>query len=163
MKNSKKFVIFLVLISLFVFSASFANAEETSEKKFKLGDYIKTADFKVEKHIPVLSMPAKVKAGELFEIKADIGKVIPHPNTPDHFISWIQFFYKPADGKFLVDLGKCYFASHSESLKPEVPGIASTEPFCSMKVKLAKSGTIFAVSYCKGHGLWETSQEIIVE
>ncbi len=129
----------------------------------KLGDNIQSGDFKGEKHVPVIDMPAKVKAGELFELKASVGKEIPHPNNTEHHISWIQFFYKPTEGKFITELGKIYFTSHAESVTPAVPGPSSTEPICSIMVKLAKTGIIIAQSYCNIHGLWETSQEIIVE
>ena len=129
----------------------------------KRGDNIQSGDFKGEKHVPVIKMPTTVKAGELFELKACVGEEIPHPNTPEHYISWIQLFYKPTDGKFITELGKFYFTSHADSASPTVPGASSTEPFCSVKIKLAKSGTVIAQSYCNIHGLWETFQEITVE
>ena len=56
----------------------------------KLGDLIQSGDFKGEKHVPVIEAPAKVKAGEPFKVIVSVGKEIPHPNKPEHFISWIQ-------------------------------------------------------------------------
>lgn len=129
----------------------------------KLGDNIQSGDFKGEKHVPVLEFPEKVKAGELFELNASVGKEIPHPNTTEHYIAWIQLFYKANDGKFITELGKTFFASHGESVNPAQEGPAKTEPNCTVSVSLAKSGTIIAQSYCNIHGLWESSKEITVE
>ena len=46
-----------------------------------LNDYVKTADWKSEKHVPAIAAPAKVAAGETFEVEVYVGKEIPHPNT----------------------------------------------------------------------------------
>lgn len=129
----------------------------------KLGDNIQSGDFKGEKHVPVLEFPEKVKSGELIKISASVGKEISHPNTPQHYIAWMQFFYKSDDGKFITELGKTIFASHGESANPAETGPSATEPNCSVMVRLTKSGTIIAQSYCNIHGLWESSQRIIVE
>lgn len=129
----------------------------------KLGDNIQSGDFKGEKHVPVLEFPERVKAEELVEIRASVGKEISHPNTPQHYIAWIQLFYKSDDGKFITELGKTIFASHGESVNPSEIGPSVTEPNCSILAKLTKSGTIVAQSYCNIHGLWESSKRIIVE
>ena len=42
-------------------------------------------------------------------------------------------------------------------------GPAWAEPFSCLQTKLAKSGTLIALSYCNLHGLWESSQEIKVD
>ena len=44
-----------------------------------LGDYLQTADWKKEKHAPVIDSPEKVKSGEEFSVALTIGKEIPPP------------------------------------------------------------------------------------
>ncbi|MDO5562144.1 MAG: class II SORL domain-containing protein [Synergistaceae bacterium] len=128
----------------------------------KIGDLIQSGDFKGEKHVPVIEAPEKVKAGELFFAKVSVGKEIPHPNKQEHHIAWIQLFFKPNDSKFVVEVAKFDYAAHADSMT-ETPGPAVAEPASCVSMKLAKSGTLIAQSYCNIHGLWETSWEIAVE
>lgn len=129
----------------------------------KLGDMIQSGDFKGEKHVPVIEAPAKVKAGEAFKVCLSVGKEIPHPNKPEHHICWMQLFYKPTDGKFVIELAKFDYTAHAAAMDPAAPGPAMTEPSSSALVKLVKSGTLIVQSYCNIHGLWESAQEIEVE
>lgn len=121
----------------------------------KIGDSIQSADWKKEKHAPVIECPDSVGAGSTFEVKVSIGKEIPHPNTLEHHIVWIDLYFKPDDGKFLIHLGRFEFAAHGES-------DIFTEPAASTSVKIAKSGTLVATSYCNIHGLWEGAKEVKV-
>jgi hypothetical protein len=41
-----------------------------------LGEKIQSADWKTEKHVPVIDCPDQVKAGEVFVVTATIGKEI---------------------------------------------------------------------------------------
>ena len=63
----------------------------------KLGNLFQEADWKSEKHVPVIDCPDSVKSGETFEIRVSIGKEVAHPNTTDHHIRWIQVFFQPED------------------------------------------------------------------
>jgi superoxide reductase len=47
----------------------------------KIGELVQEADWKAEKHVPVIECADAVKADELFEVKVTIGKEITHPNT----------------------------------------------------------------------------------
>lgn len=129
----------------------------------KIGEAIQSGDFKGEKHVPVIEAPEKVKAGEAFTVKLSVGKEIAHPNKMEHHICWIQLFFKPADSKFLIELAKFDYAAHAAAMDVAATGPAWAEPFSCLKTKLAKSGTLIALSYCNIHGLWESSQEITVE
>ncbi len=42
-----------------------------------------------QKHIPVISSPAKVKKDETFTVTVEVGKYKAHPNEPAHFIEWV--------------------------------------------------------------------------
>lgn len=128
----------------------------------KIAEFIKTADFKSEKHAPVIEIPSEIKAGVPFPVTVSVGKEIPHPNTTEHFISWISLFFKPTDGKFLHHLGKIEFSSHGESTEGPNQGPAYSNPYGVFHIKLEKPGTLIAESYCNIHGLWENSAEIVL-
>lgn len=129
----------------------------------KIGEAIKSGDFKGEKHVPVIEAPSKVKAGELFTVGVSVGKEIPHPNKMEHHICWIQLYYKPVDGGFLIELANFQFDAHGAAMDIAAPGVAYCEPHATASVKLAKAGTLIALSYCNIHGLWESSIEVKVE
>lgn len=48
-----------------------------------LSEYIQAADWKKEKHAPLIECPERVKAGEIFEVPVGLGKEIAHPNTTE--------------------------------------------------------------------------------
>ncbi|MTI46431.1 class II SORL domain-containing protein [Sporosalibacterium faouarense] len=121
-----------------------------------LKDFLQTGDWKGEKHVPVIHVPEKVKAGEGFDLKISIGDEIKHPNTLEHHISWFKVFFHAEGSKFPVELGTFQFSAHGE-------GDMFDEPVSLTHVKLNKSGTIHALSYCNIHGLWENSIDITVE
>ncbi len=123
---------------------------------------IQSADWKAEKHAPVLEFPDSVQAEERFTITASVGKEIAHPNTTEHYISWIQVFFKPEGEKFMVQLAEARFTAHAESAAGANDGSALSEPAVSVDVKLKKSGTIHALSYCNIHGLWESEKAISI-
>lgn len=125
-------------------------------------DFIKSGDFKGEKHVPAIEAPATVKAGEAFEITATVGKEIAHPNKPEHHISWIKLFYLPEGSTMLIELANYEFTTHSAAMDITAQGPAKTEPVAKATVKLEKSGKIFALSYCNIHGLWQSEAEVVV-
>ena len=117
---------------------------------------IQSADWKSEKHVPVIDAPETVKADEMVKVVVQVGKEIAHPNTVEHHIRWIHVYFTPDDGKFTYDLGKFTFESHGE-------GPVSTHSAAAFHFKTNKSGTLNAVSYCNIHGLWESSKAVKVE
>ncbi|MEA3309005.1 MAG: class II SORL domain-containing protein [Chloroflexota bacterium] len=122
----------------------------------QLGARIQTADWKKEKHAPVIECPAVAPAGELFEVKVGLGKEIAHPNTVAHHIRWIELYFHPEGEKFTYDLGRFEFNAHGE-------GPAVTHYAVAVSLKIDKPGTIHALALCNLHGLWESSQEIGIE
>lgn len=125
-----------------------------------IGELYQTDDWKNEKHVPVIEAPESAGAGEAFEVTLSVGKEIAHPNTTEHHIRWIQLFFKPDDDKFAYQLGNWEFTAHAESAQGADQGPATSEPKVSATVKLKKSGTLVASSYCNIHGLWEGSAPI---
>ena len=129
----------------------------------KIADIIQTADWKTEKHVPVIEAPQKVTLGEKVCVELSVGKEIAHPNTTEHHIRSIKLFFKPDNSKFVYEIGSYEFNVHGESTEGANKGPAYTEPVAKAVVKLSSSGTLLAASYCNIHGLWESSKAIIVE
>jgi superoxide reductase len=126
----------------------------------KIGDVFQSADWKAEKHVPVIECPDEVKADENFNISITVGKEIAHPNTTEHHISWIQLFFKPENEKFVHQVGNFEFIAHGESTEGANAGPVYTHHTVTMSLKIKKPGTLIATSLCNIHGLWENSKEI---
>ena len=125
-----------------------------------IGDHIQSADWKSEKHVPVIEVKGPGKKGEPCEIALSVGAEIPHPHTTEHHIRYIQLFFKPEDEKFLVHLGTYQFEAHGESVQGANAGSAKCEPKATTTVTLEKSGELVALSYCNIHGLWDSAQKV---
>jgi len=83
---------------------------------------IQEADWKVEKHAPVIEAPESVKAGEFFTVTAGLGKAIAHPNTAQHHISWISLYFLPEGGKQAIQLAHAEFSgARASSWRSRVP------------------------------------------
>jgi superoxide reductase len=124
-----------------------------------IGELIQTADWKKEKHAPVIECPDQVSAEQEFVVEVSIGKEIPHPNTTEHHISWIDLFFHPEGDKFAYNVGRFEFGGHGESVKGANQGPVYTEPKLTIKVKLMQGGVFHAVSHCNIHGLWEGEKD----
>lgn len=123
---------------------------------------IQQADWKVEKHAPIIEAPDSVKADEFFTVTAGLGKAIAHPNTVQHHISWISLYFLPEGGKMAIQLAHAEFSAHGDSAT-DAPGAALTNPNMTANLKLTKSGVLQAVSYCNIHGVWQSSKAIQVQ
>lgn len=109
---------------------------------------INEADWKNEKHMPIISL-SKEQGGYL--ISVEVGKEIPHPNTYEHHISWIEVFFEDNVGN-LFPIGRATFDGHGES--------GFTDPKAVFFFKPSKQGKIVAFSFCNIHGLWKAEKEI---
>ena len=109
----------------------------------KIGELVQEADWKMEKHIPVIECVDAVMADEIFEVKVTIGKEVAHPNTTEHHISWMSLFN-----------------AHGASVQGPNTSSVYTHHAAATWMKTAKSGTLIAVSMCNIHGLWQSSKEI---
>jgi len=126
-------------------------------------ELLQSADWKKEKHVPVISAPASANKGEFFKITVTVGKEIPHPNTTEHHIRWIDVFFLAEGEKFPYQVGKFEFTSHGESAQGPNTSTIFTHPEAVCTVKSDKGGTIVAFSYCNIHGLWENSQKLEIK
>ena len=129
----------------------------------ELKDLLQSADWKKEKHAPVIESPEKIKKGEAVNIKTSVGKEIAHPNTTAHHIRWIEVYFLPNGEKFPYQIGKFEFTLHGESGQGADTSTVYTAPEVSLKFKTEKSGAILTSSYCNIHGLWQSSKDITVE
>jgi len=127
-----------------------------------IGNHVQSADWKSEKHVPVIEVKGPAKKGESFEVTVSIGAEIPHPHTTEHHIRYIQLFFRPEDEKFIIHLGTFQFEAHGESVEGANAGSAKCEPKATGTITLEKPGELVALSYCNIHGLWDNSQKVEV-
>lgn len=120
-------------------------------------ELFQSADWKSEKHVPVIEVPQVVKKGEWIKINLSVGKAVPHPNTTEHHISWIEVYFLAEGEKFPQQLGKFNFTCHGASLQGPNASTVYTHPEVVCSFKTEKSGTVIASSYCNIHGLWENA------
>ncbi len=101
-------------------------------------------------HLPVITAPAKVKAGEVFDVRVVIGKEL-HPMGPSHWIEYVQLCIgnEPA--------GTLSFRSHGY-LKPETKfAVILDDDLKGKKVSLV------ATVKCNLHGIWQHYANVEVE
>jgi superoxide reductase len=125
-----------------------------------LSSHIQHADWKKEKHVPVIECPDKVNSGEEFQIRITLGKEIAHPNTTEHHIRWISLYFHPEGAKFPVHIGHFEFNAHGESAEGPNQGPAYTSHTVAAFMKTTKPGTLHALALCNIHGLWESSKDL---
>jgi len=128
----------------------------------QLGELFQSADWKMEKHVPVIECADKVKANEFFPVKVTLGKVMAHPNTTDHHIRWISVYFHPEGEKFACQIGHFEFTAHGESIEGPDKSSIYTQHEISLSMKTGKPGVIYAASLCNIHGLWQSQKEISV-
>ena len=129
----------------------------------ELKDLLQSADWKKEKHVPVIEAPKKVAKGKPFKVTVAVGKEIAHPNKTEHHISFVTLFFHPEGEKFPYLIGRTDFSAHGASTEgPDTSGVY-TSPEVVISFKTDKSGTLLATSYCNIHGLWQGSKAIAVE
>jgi len=128
----------------------------------ELKDLLQSADWKAEKHVPVIEAPDKVNKSVFFKVTVSVGKEIPHPNKTEHFIGWISLYFQPQGEKYPYQIGRAEFVAHGASINGPDTSTVYACPEITIVFKTEKSGTIFASSYCNIHGLWQSSRELIV-
>lgn len=126
-------------------------------------ELFQSADWKAEKHVPVIEVPGKVKKGEFFKVMVTVGKEIAHPNKTEHHIRWIEVYFHPKGEKFPYQIGKAEFNAHGESVQGPDTSSVYTHHEATLSFKTEKSGIIYASSYCNIHGLWQSPKELSVE
>jgi superoxide reductase len=99
-----------------------------------------------KKHTPVITAPDVVRAGECFEVTAEVGKLLAHPNEPGHAIEFIELY-----------------AGHTYIAHLDLTAVR-TCPILKISVALEKElGPLRVFERCNLHGIWEISKPICVE
>ena len=129
----------------------------------ELKELLQSADWKTEKHVPVIEATDKAKKGEWIKASVSVGKEIPHPNTTAHHIRWVAVHFLPDGEKFPYEIARVEFSAHGESTQGADTSTVFTHPLAVVNFKTDKSGTIFAASYCNIHGFWQGSKKIAIE
>jgi superoxide reductase len=126
-------------------------------------DILQAADWKTEKHVPVIEAAEKIAKGQAVEVTVSVGKQISHPNTSEHHIAWIAVYFLPRGEKFTYLLARSELAAHGASTAGPNTSTVYTQARINFSFQTDKPGTIIAVSCCNIHGLWEASREVAVE
>jgi superoxide reductase len=128
----------------------------------ELSEQIQKADWKLEKHVPIIECEDTVSANEFFPVKATLGKAVAHPNTTEHHIRWISLYFQPEGEKAPLQIGHFEFAAHGESTKGPNQGSVFTHHEVATAMKTGKRGTLYALALCNIHGLWQSAKAIEV-
>ncbi|MBA4386971.1 MAG: Neelaredoxin [Verrucomicrobia bacterium] len=128
----------------------------------ELNETIRSADWKAEKHVPVIECQDQVKAGESFVVKAALGKGLAHPNTTEHHIRWIQLYFLPEGAKAPFQVGSFEFTAHGESVEGANKGPVYVHHEVTISMKTTVAGTLQALAYCNIHGAWQSSKNLAV-
>ncbi len=128
-----------------------------------LTNLFQSADWKKEKHVPVIEAPEKVGKGENFQVRITVGKEIGHPNKTEHHIAWIAAFFHPEGEKFPYHIGRFDFLCHGASTQGPDTSTIYTHPEVTFVFKTDKPGSVLAFSYCNIHGLWSNSFELKIK
>ena len=126
------------------------------------GDVIRSADWKSEKHVPVIDCKDQVQPNEFFPVKVTLGKEIAHPNTTEHHIRWIHLYFVAEGTETPCQIGSFQFTAHGESAAGPNEGSLYTHHEVTVSMKADTSGTLMALAYCNIHGLWQSSKTIKV-
>jgi superoxide reductase len=92
-----------------------------------------------------------VKAGEAFDVTVTVGKEVPHPNTIEHHIKWVEVYARKGKTQVAAEVARFDF------------GPTYADPKVTFKMMLERSATVYALEYCNMHGVWENSVDIEVE
>lgn len=128
-----------------------------------MGELYQTADWKTEKHVPVIECPDAVNTGEMFDVTISLGKEVAHPNTTEHHIEWIQLYFKPDGDKFCYEVGNFELRAHGATVQGPNTGSVYTHHRVIAALKLDKPGTLYATSLCNIHGLWEYAKPVSIK
>jgi len=121
-----------------------------SDKRFGEAIIPPAQEMGKEKHVPIITAPSAVKAGEPFTVTVEVGKTVPHPNTMEHYIKWIQLYALYEGSRYVIELGTFNFG----------PTVA--QPRVTVPIMLTNNATIYALEHCNIHGVWDNSVDVRV-
>lgn len=100
-----------------------------------------------EKHVPHITIDKGHKEGKDI-VRVVVGHEIPHPNTIEHHISWIELYGVKQDNQ-VINLGRAAWAPvySNPNVRFQINQIGEFKAF-------------HALAYCNIHGVWENSLEV---
>lgn len=114
----------------------------------KFGDIVKSMDAEGrEKHVPAIEIGKGRRIDDVDVVRVVVGRDVPHPNTAEHHIAWIELYGVKKDGQ-PIDLGRADFAP------------SYTNPDVRFQVPVKEFKAFCALSYCNIHGVWQNCVEI---
>lgn len=114
----------------------------------EFGDLLKGAEAEgKEKHVPVIEIDRGHRKEDVDIVRVIVGKDVPHPNTTEHHIAWIELYGVKKEGQ-VVHLGSAAFAP------------TYTNPNARFQVPVEEFKAFCALAYCNIHGLWQNCIEI---
>ena len=103
----------------------------------------------IDRHSAFVHCESNAKKAEKFKVKVKVGDQYPHPDDPDHFISWVQLW----NGEKM--LAQANFTEGALGNAPENLEV-------DFYIVPQKNMKLIAHAFCTKHGLWQ-STEVIVE
>jgi superoxide reductase len=100
-----------------------------------------------EKHVPHIAIDKGHKEGKDI-VRVVVGHEVPHPNTVEHHICWIELYGVKKDSQ-LINLGRAAWAP------------VYSNPNVRFQINQIEEFTAFhALAYCNIHGIWGNSLEV---
>jgi superoxide reductase len=103
----------------------------------------------IDRHSAFIYCEKTAKADEKFKVKVKVGDQFPHPDDPDHFISYVQLW----NGEKMLAQ-----ANFTEGALGNIAQNLEVDFYIVPKKNLK----LIAQAFCTKHGLWQ-SEEILVE
>jgi len=114
----------------------------------RFGDILKSKEAEGrEKHVPIIEVGRGRGDAGADIVHVVVGREVPHPNTVEHHIAWIELFGAKKDGQ-VVGLGRADFAP------------SYTSPNVRFQVPVVQFKSFCALAYCNLHGVWENCLEV---
>ncbi len=98
----------------------------------------------IDRHSPFIHCADNAKAGELFEVRVQVGNEYTHPDDMDHYISGVSLF----NGESKLAEATMLAGSLGGQGKKANASI-------TFRVVLDKNAKLTAHAYCTKHGVWE--------
>jgi len=115
----------------------------------EFSEIIKTGkDEGKEKHVPTMTIDEGHKEG-MDIVRVVVGHEVPHPNTIEHHIAWIELYGVKKDNDRVINLGRaaCVPVFSNPNVRFQINRIGDFKAF-------------HALAYCNIHGLWSNSLEV---
>ncbi|MEA2075526.1 MAG: class II SORL domain-containing protein [Euryarchaeota archaeon] len=114
----------------------------------KFGELLKGAEAEgKEKHVPIIEIDKGRGREDVDIVRVIVGKDVPHPNTVEHHIAWIELYGVKEEGQ-VVHLGRADFAP------------SYTNPNARFQVPVEDFKAFCALAYCNVHGVWQNCIEV---